>query len=108
MFDKIDFCPECNAPLVLFRPPQRKAFRDIYLERNEQDKKWGEQNHRPEWWLAILGEEFGELCQTVLHRNFGGPEAQNLRDELVQVAAVAVAMIECCDRNEWYLTKGDS
>ncbi len=25
-------------------------------ERNRQDAKWGEQNHRPERWVGILGE----------------------------------------------------
>ncbi len=41
----------------------------------------------------VLGEEFGEVCRAVLE----GDEA-NLREELIQVAAVAVAWVEAIDR----------
>ena len=27
-------------------------------ERIRQDEKWGQKNHTPEFWLAILGEEY--------------------------------------------------
>jgi hypothetical protein len=43
--------------------------------------------------LAVLGEEFGEVARALLERR---PLA-NLRDELVQVAAVAVAWAESAD-----------
>ena len=33
----------------------------ILSERNKQDIKWGEQNHNIYKWLAILGEEVGEV-----------------------------------------------
>jgi hypothetical protein len=78
-------------------------------EREHQDMKWGEQNHLEPYWVAILGEEFGEACQAALNyhddavkrHGFEIPEKvyQDLRKELVQVAAVAVAWIECLDRN---------
>ena len=35
---------------------------EILRETDRQYSKWGEQNHSPEKWLAILGEEFGEAC----------------------------------------------
>lgn len=73
----------------------------VAAERQAQDAKWGEQNHAPDTWVAVLTEEVGEYAQAALHWRFGGPEGQNLRAELVQVAAVAVAIIECCDRNHW-------
>lgn len=38
----------------------------INNERNRQENKWGPQSHDPNVWLAILGEEFGESCQTAL------------------------------------------
>lgn len=39
--------------------------------------------------VAVLGEEFGEVARAVLERDTAA-----LRTELVQVAAVAVAMLE--------------
>ena len=68
---------------------------EVSLERYKQDKKWGEQNHSPEVWLAILGEEFGEVCRAVCEN-----DVPNYREELVQVAAVAVAMIGALDRSK--------
>lgn len=41
---------------------------------------------------VVLGEEFGEVCKAVLEHT------PNLRDELIQVAAVAVAWAEAIDR----------
>jgi NTP pyrophosphatase (non-canonical NTP hydrolase) len=79
----------------------REILNDILLERAAQDAKWGEQNHEPETWMAILMEEVGELAQAVLHWRFGGPAAGDIRLEAVQVAAVALALIECHDRNHW-------
>ena len=75
-----------------------RATHDVLEERERQDKKWGEQNHEPEIYLTILMEEVGEASEAALHRRFGGPEAVNYRKELVQVAAVALAMIQCEDR----------
>jgi hypothetical protein len=57
--------------------------------------------------MAILAEEVGEAAKEALEHHWAGkhyppdPERLNrLRAELVQVAAVAVAMIESLDRNE--------
>lgn len=62
----------------------------IKLERNRQDDKWGEQFHHPIMWCAILGEEVGEVNKAALEENW-----EEYRKELIQVAAVAVAMLEC-------------
>ena len=62
-------------------------------EREAQDKKWGIQNHAPHIWLVILGEEFGEASKATLELDWPA-----YRAEMVQVAAVAVAAIEACDR----------
>lgn len=78
-----------------------KALDDILAERARQDAKWGEQNHDPFTYLAILTEEVGELAQAALHANFGGPAAYGLRTEAVHVAAVALAIVECLDRGLW-------
>lgn len=81
------------------------AVNDVIDERKRQDAKWGEQNHEPQFWMGILGEEFGELCQAVNETVFNnGPEERakggyaNMRAEAVQVAAVAVAFVEMLDR----------
>lgn len=79
---------------------------EIVGERHQQNQKWGEQNHDPEVWLAILGEEFGEACKSILESRamlgkFKNPTEKLLeyRKELIQIAAVAVAAVQCLERN---------
>ena len=81
--------------------PRWRAFQEIVAERNRQDEKWGEQNHPPEWWLAILVEEVGEFAEAIQHRQFGGPAGAGVLVEAVHVAAVAFSIVECCERNGW-------
>ena len=94
-----------------------KIFAEIEQERLRQDEKWGEQNHPmveddfdferaaetlrrirlkndsgKKTWLSILQEE---LAEAVL-----APSLQKQRKEMVQVAAVAVQIIEYLDRRE--------
>ena len=66
---------------------------EVIKERRRQDEKWGEQNHGPFKWLAILGEEVGEANKAALEDDSAG-----YRNELIQVAAVAMAMVGCHDR----------
>lgn len=52
--------------------------------------------------VAVLGEEFGECCRAALERGVDGETAhdnhgKDLRKELIQLAAVAVAWIEALD-----------
>lgn len=82
-------------------PQARRAVCEVLNERIRQDKKWGQQNHEPFTWIAVLAEEVGEASQAALHREFGGPEHDSLMKELIQVAAVALAMVECGYRNGW-------
>lgn len=80
------------------------AFFSVILERQHQEEKWGQQDHEDYWWIAILGEEFGEAAKEVAEQRItegdiiGTTEEQMLRDELVQTAAVALAWIEAIDR----------
>ena len=69
---------------------------EISQERKNQDQKWGEQNHHPVGWLAILMEEVGEASKAALTRDF-----VLYRSEMIQVAAVAVAAVESLDRGIW-------
>ncbi len=84
-----------------------KVLQEVQKERERQDAKWGEQNHEAGRWLAILAEEFGELAKEVVEIEFCSEREPcqcaliEMRAEAIQVAAVAVAMIECCDRNGW-------
>lgn len=91
---------------------------EVAIERNRQDTKWGEQNHPNgtgyEFYKRLcddarmaydLQSSSGELTwDTILLEEVYEAlteECQaNLRDELLQVAAVAVAWIECIDRKE--------
>ena len=75
------------------------AMFDVLEEMNRQDEKWGaDRNQHPFVWQAILGEEVGEVCQAMLHDEFGGSHAGTAREELVQVTAVALQIIEQYDR----------
>lgn len=80
-----------------------QIFELIAEERNRQDKKFGVQNHHPFAWLAILGEEVGEVNKAALETEFNydgcDRDFTNYKTELVQVAAVALAMIENMERN---------
>lgn len=82
----------------------RYVLREVYDERFRQDQMWGEQNHAPCDYLAILVEEVGEAAKECVAVRFGLDSAdllaarRNLRVELIQVAAVAVAMVEALDR----------
>lgn len=80
------------------------VFCEIIEERKDQDAAWGEQNHNPIEWLAILMEEVGEASQAAVDGYFK-PDAREAnyeiyREEIVQVAAVAINMIQSFDRNE--------
>jgi len=79
------------------------AFESVLQERVRQDEKWGEQNLDPFTYLTILMEEVGELSQAALHTKFGGEHSglEHLREEAVQTAAVALAIVECLDRGKW-------
>ncbi len=84
---------ETTMSLNLNLTPAFSVMGEVIQERHAQDEKWGEQNHEAAFWLAILGEEFGEVCRAVCE-----DDPDNYREELIQTAAVCVAMVECFDR----------
>ena len=85
-----------------------QALADVLVERQRQDARWGEQNHQIGTWLTILTEEIGELCRAELALTFGEQDSvaevnellRQRRAEAVQVAAVALAIVEYLDRAE--------
>lgn len=107
LYNRIDEC------IRILENSNQSIFDEIFQERHRQNLKWGEQNHKPIEWIAILTEEVGEAAKEALDHHFKAPlkdghsaidsdqdmRMKNYREELIQVAAVAVQMIECLDRN---------
>ena len=88
-----------------------RAMSLIAKERERQLRLWGDQiNNHPFEWVSILGEEYGELCQAINETFFTAPQhperggIANIEREAVQIAAVAIQIIEVMERqkeSEW-------
>ena len=82
------------------------VYQDIRDERAHQDTKFGPVRTMPlTEWVCVLTEEVGEAAEAVHELEQGRPDNVTswwgaLRDELVQVAATAVNMIEHMDRGD--------
>lgn len=90
---------ECvkKIPVTFF---QMTAIKHVLDERKRQDEQWGEQDNELTFWMSILGEEFGEACQAVNNYKLNLTENTSaIQEELVQVAAVAIAILENIKRN---------
>ncbi|NQU47031.1 MAG: hypothetical protein HQ519_00145 [Planctomycetes bacterium] len=76
---------------------------EIKAERQRQLAKFGNQAHLgPFVLLAVLGEEVGEANEAALKMKFeGGKSMDDFREELLQVATVAVQMIGYIDQGDW-------
>lgn len=71
----------------------------IIAERERQDNKWGADRMLDDHvWLTILTEEAGEAAEGILKRI----PIDELEKEVVQIAAVAVAWIECLESKKGY------
>jgi NTP pyrophosphatase (non-canonical NTP hydrolase) len=97
--------PICRSPrrgieATAVRIPN-KIWVDVKAERARQDAKFGVQSHDNATWKLILDEETGEVATECLQEIFGdiANGHGNLREELIQVAAVAVAWVEHLDRS---------
>ena len=81
----------------LATPNQRTVIRKVLRERDRQDEKWGTierfDGRDSRQWLTILMEEVGEVAEAMLHE-----DDSRIEQELVQVAAVAAAMLESFSR----------
>lgn len=92
-----------TPPLIDLRALSPLAW--VALERQRQDEKWGEQNHNISRWQGILLEEVGELAKFIEDANYiARPDNkefhQNVEYELIQIAAVAVAVVEAIRREK--------
>ncbi len=82
-----------------------QALKAVADERSRQELLWGIQRHSWPEWMCILTEEIGETAQKAnqLHWANGAtafqlePLREEFREELVESAAVIVAMIEHLD-----------
>jgi len=87
-----------------------EVYSAIISERRRQVEKWGDQFHKDTFWLAILGEEFGEIAKELAdnyERTFYMNNQKdkdtyekyrsNLKKEIIQTAAVCVAWLENFD-----------
>lgn len=92
-----------HPPFNLFRASM--VLSEVIKERERQHAKWGQQEHTPFVWLSILTEEVGEAAKEANEALFSGradgkvqaDAIANLRTELIQVAAVAAAIVEDID-----------
>lgn len=95
----------------MISPATRDALYAVRLERERQEAKWAEKRDEGlEWFscadhrmpdgdkLAVLMEEVGEVARELYDARAEKREpSANLHTELVQLAAVAVAWIECIE-----------
>jgi len=70
------------------------ALSDVMKERNRQLELWGDQTHTNEIWLTVLTEEVGEVARAILEHKYNKACKDNIEKELIQVAAVAIAVIQ--------------
>ena len=82
-------------------PFDMKGIKLVVTERERQIDLWGDQSgNHPFEWMAILGEEYGELCEAVNETCFQSPKhperggKPNIVKEAVHVASVAIAIAE--------------
>lgn len=80
----------------------RRVLAEVEQERVRQHNKFGTQNHSIERWFLVLGEEYGEANTDALEAGLANDPRRlhRCRKELLEVAAVAVVMVESLDRNE--------
>lgn len=115
-----------NKERIVRTPTTQPVLNEVLAERIRQDEKWGEQNwpsfneriapaHRPLYYGIIeegaakwrtehrFKERAGSYADIFIEEVAESIEAETeelLREELVQVAAVAVAWIEAIDRRK--------
>ena len=79
---------------------------DVLNERKRQDEKFGANRHQhPFLWNTILTEEVGEAAKDSLDIYFSDNPLEAMaryRKELIEVAAVAIAIIQDIDNNGYY------
>ena len=73
-----------------------KPINLIRDEIDRQNEKWGQQDHSDLYWLGIVGEEYGEIAKAIIEDS----DPDEIREELVQLAAVCVQWIAVINRRK--------
>lgn len=73
------------------------VYAEIRAERTRQDSEWGDQVHGSFVYATVLAEECGEVARAIHDARFAGGSIAAIRSELIQVAAVAVQIVERID-----------
>lgn len=116
-----------NKDRIVLTPTTQPVLNEVLAERIRQDEKWGEQNWPsfPEWAVHAIHRAhyygvppealakratemrfanrvgtYGDIFIEEVAEAIGAPDEDHLREELVQVAAVAVAWVEAIDRRK--------
>ncbi len=79
---------------------QASIAHDIWDERRRQDEQWGPHRHSWPEWMGVLLEEIGEaamVANKLYWSGRGDDRLMDLRRELIQSAAVIVAIVEHID-----------
>lgn len=86
---------ERDERLIELTPDNGRWIAKIVAERVRQDQKFGspQENTYCEW-ASILTEEVGELAKELNELNFGRGHFLRMETEAIQVAAVALAILE--------------
>jgi NTP pyrophosphatase (non-canonical NTP hydrolase) len=68
----------------------------LQMEAHRQIEKFGKQDHLPDRWMTILTEEVGEVAKEICNQHDSPCQLvyDNYEKELIQVAAVAMSMLE--------------
>jgi NTP pyrophosphatase (non-canonical NTP hydrolase) len=74
-----------------------RVLKAVKRQREKQIEKWGTQDHSPEMWYAILGEEFGEVGKEIAEGRIKPFDKAAYRKECLHTAAVALAMVQVID-----------
>ena len=80
---------------------QNQTFELIQNEMNRRATLFDNSRNTDVVWATILGEEYGEVCKSVLEKSVidgrfdydSQKGSQDLKEELIQVAAVCVSWI---------------
>lgn len=88
---------------------QNRILNEVAAERRHQYDKWGDQIHTVSHWMSILEEEIGEAEKEAVEfeaKRFKAKHPdfilEGVRAELIQAAAVAVAIVEWIDEGATY------
>lgn len=65
-------------------------LKDLKNEWNLQDNIFPNQEHSIEKWICIIGEEFGELCKSVIEYDDFEAYSEKIQKELVQIFTLCI------------------